>query len=279
MDWNRIKFTLDRFESMVQANVKELKQHYRRIQQLEEEDDYESSIIEKNNAKQLIDQLLVGLKQILELRTQLAEDYHDMFDSTIAPIRQQIQSLTSAFNSLQRPRSVKKATIGSGNMFDDCFNNGNQSGNTSSIYEQQLMTQATLNPKLEELRLCAEQRKMDAEASEKLAHDIDDLNQMMTDLAQLVHNQHELVDSIEESVERSVHDVQSGHQQLKKAVASNNAKYPLMAAGVGSVVIGGPAGFFASSAVVGIAAAVGGAFAGLYGGRVIKRQANKAANE
>uniref|UniRef100_A0A915DHM9 t-SNARE coiled-coil homology domain-containing protein n=1 Tax=Ditylenchus dipsaci TaxID=166011 RepID=A0A915DHM9_9BILA len=224
MDWSRAKFVLDRFESMSLMNLKELKQHIRRIQQLEEENDLESS-------------------QILELRTNLAEDYIDMFDTRIEPIRLQIQGMANTFNLIQRQKAAAAShdhsQSGSGtNMFDDCFSEEDGRNNSNSIYEQQLLTQATRNPKLEELKMEAQQRRMDAEASEKLAQDIDDLNQVMTDLAQLVHSQHELVDSIEEHVERSNQEVHSGHQQLKKAVANSNAKYPLMAAGVGSVVIG-----------------------------------------
>lgn len=41
-------------------------------------------------------------------------------------------------------------------------------------------------------------------------------------------NQHDMVESIEEHVERSSQAVQSGQQQLKKAVTTKNAKYPLV---------------------------------------------------
>lgn len=46
----------------------------------------------------------------------------------------------------------------------------------------------------------------------------------MEDLAQLVHSQHEIVDSIEEQVERSAHEVQQGNRQLKQAVRSNQGE-------------------------------------------------------
>jgi t-SNARE complex subunit (syntaxin) len=61
----------------------------------------------------------------------------------------------------------------------------------------------------------------------------------MIDLAQLVHSQHEIVDSIEEQVERSAHEVQQANKNLKQAVRSNQAKYPLVAAAVGGVALGG----------------------------------------
>lgn len=71
-----------------------------------------------------------------------------------------------------------------------------------------------------------------------------------------------MVDSIEAHVEQAQHDVQAGHRNLKRAVASNSAKYPAMAAVAGAAVVGGPVGLGFGSAVMGIAAAVGGAIAG-----------------
>ncbi|KAI1717865.1 SNARE domain-containing protein [Ditylenchus destructor] len=281
MDWTRAKFILDRFESMSKINLKELKQHYRRIQQLEEDGDHESSVIEKNNANRLIDQILEGLKQILALRKDLNTDCHDSFDSRIEPIRLQIQGMVNTFKIQlvkppQNPRENRYDSSNDSNMFDDCFSNAGYKNN--SIYEEQFQTQETINPRLQELKMKAEQSRMDAEATEKLSQDINDLNQVMTDLAQLVHSQHDLVDSIEEHVERTTHEVQQGHQNLKKAVNSKNAAAPLLGAAVGGMVLGGPVGIAAGSTIAGVAAAVAGAFGGLYGGRLIKKQVNKEAN-
>jgi t-SNARE complex subunit (syntaxin) len=61
----------------------------------------------------------------------------------------------------------------------------------------------------------------------------------MVDLAKLVHEQHEIVDSIEEQVERTAHDVEQSNKHLKQAVRTNQAKYPVVAAAAGSVIVGG----------------------------------------
>lgn len=70
------------------------------------------------------------------------------------------------------------------------------------------------------------------------------------------------MDSIEENVERSRLEIQSGHKQLKKAQAAQTAKYPLVAAAIGGVALGGPIGIAAGSTIAGVCAAVGGAVAG-----------------
>jgi hypothetical protein len=107
-----------------------------------------------------------------------------------------------------------------------------------------------------------------------------------------------------DEVDRTLQQVQAGERNLRRAVASNSAKYPAVAAAVGGVALGGPVGVAAGSAIAGIVAAVGGAFAGfhflqiktntafftsmleslipyiftgLYGGKLLKKQSQKQA--
>ncbi|VDN35990.1 unnamed protein product [Gongylonema pulchrum] len=105
--------------------------------------------------------------------------------------------------------------------------------------------------------------------------DIEDLNEVMEQLAQLVHAQHDVVDSIEEHIERAHLDVHSAHRDLKKAQAAQTAKYPLVAAAVGGAALGGPVGIAAGSTVAGIFAALG----GLYGGRYFRRKVRETATQ
>uniref|UniRef100_A0A914BY20 t-SNARE coiled-coil homology domain-containing protein n=1 Tax=Acrobeloides nanus TaxID=290746 RepID=A0A914BY20_9BILA len=275
MNWPRASIMVDRFERMAQTNVRELKQHYQRILQLENEYDYENATVEKNNAKRLVDQILAGFHQILTLRAELLPEAQEQFDVRLEPIRLQIQSTVNALNTLiSKPSTKNLPEHSQNNMFADCFDNEP----TTSIYEEELSKRSIQkNVQVEDMRLRAEQARLDAEATKKLSDDIEDLNHIMADLARLVHEQHDMVDSIEEHVERAQRDVQTGHRQLKKAVASNSAKYPVIAAVAGSVALGGPVGLGFGSAIAGIAAAVGGAVAGLYGGRVLKKQVVKEA--
>uniref|UniRef100_A0AC34GNG9 t-SNARE coiled-coil homology domain-containing protein n=1 Tax=Panagrolaimus sp. ES5 TaxID=591445 RepID=A0AC34GNG9_9BILA len=320
----------------------------------EKSGDYESLTIEKINAKKMIDSMLDGFKQILSKRQEIPSEQHEAFDIRIEPIQRQTQAIINAIMTLiekphpqtslpSSPAAIKKNS----NIFDDCFipeeerdaYGGISSGSSGlrgggQYYEQQLVeqTQTQAEKHVGDLQFKLERAKEDADATKKLAQDIEDLNQVMEDLAALVHSQHDIVDSIEEHVELatykvesgnrelkkalasknaqvplaaaaigataaggpvgfSQHDivdsieehvelatykVESGNRELKKALASKNAQVPLAAAAIGATAAGGPVGFVAGSAALGIVAGIGGAVAGLFGGRLLKKQAQEA---
>ncbi|KAE9554107.1 hypothetical protein FO519_002696 [Halicephalobus sp. NKZ332] len=238
--------------------------------------DVENLIVEKTNAKKMIDSILDGFKQILAKRQGLPSDQREEFDKRIDPIKRQTQATINAIMSLiEKPLPETKRE----NIFDDCFIDerdaygGISSSTSKSTYEKEFLdqTQSTIEKHRDDLRFKLTKAKEDAEATARLARDIEDLNQVMEDLATLVHCQHDMVDSIEEHIEMTTHHVHEGNQQLKKALASKNAQVPLAAAAVGATAAGGPVGFAAGSVVLGTVAAVGGAVAGLFGGRWIKK--------
>uniref|UniRef100_A0A183CKY1 t-SNARE coiled-coil homology domain-containing protein n=2 Tax=Globodera pallida TaxID=36090 RepID=A0A183CKY1_GLOPA len=185
----------------------------------------------------------------------------------------------SPSTALPHPSSIHPSGISNRTIirssFDNFFEEEVQS--EENIYERHLAQQqmSREEARLVELQLYKEQAKDKADATQQVAQDINDLNQIMQDLAQLVHEQHDMVDSIEDHVERSMREVKVGERNLRRAVASNSAKYPVAAAAVGGAVLGGPIGVAAGSLVAGVAAAVGGAFAGLYGGRILQRKVQK----
>uniref|UniRef100_A0AC35EQ16 t-SNARE coiled-coil homology domain-containing protein n=1 Tax=Panagrolaimus sp. PS1159 TaxID=55785 RepID=A0AC35EQ16_9BILA len=260
----------------------------------EKSEDYESLTIEKINAKKMIDSMLDGFKQILSKRQEIPPDQHEAFDIRIEPIQRQTQAIINAIMTLidkphppTSPTAIKKNS----NIFDDCFipeeerdEYGGIASSTSNKnhgggqYEQMLaeQTQTSAQKHVGDLQFKLERAKEDAEVTKKLAQDIEDLNQVMEDLAALVHSQHDIVDSIEEHVELAAYKVESGNRELKKALANKNAQVPLAAAAVGATAVGGPVGFVAGSAALGIMAGVGGAIAGIFGGRLLKKQAQEA---
>uniref|UniRef100_A0A1I8AQH4 t-SNARE coiled-coil homology domain-containing protein n=1 Tax=Steinernema glaseri TaxID=37863 RepID=A0A1I8AQH4_9BILA len=272
LDWIRASVIIDRFERMATMNVRDLRGHYQRIVSSETKGDQAVAAQEKHCAKRLIDQLVAGLQQILALRAQIVPEDQDRFDIRIEPIRLQIQSVVNSLDAVLKEAPPKPIESPSGvTDYERLYENELNQHATHGVQTQKQV-------KMDQLRLEMEQRKADAEAHQSLQRDITDLNYIMEDLARLVHQQHDMVDSIEEHVEKSHQHVQQGHQQLKKAVAAKSAKYPLIAAAVGSVALGGPIGVAAGSAVAGVFAAVGGAVAGLYGGRAIKRHHLNEAN-
>ncbi|TKR64151.1 hypothetical protein L596_024733 [Steinernema carpocapsae] len=268
LDWIRASMIIDRFERMANLNVRDLRGHYHRIVSAETSEDHALAASEKHSAKRIIDQLVAGLQQILALRSQISAEDQEQFDMKIEPVRLQIQSVVNSLDAIlkEAPKPVQPSGV----------------LDYESLYENELhgnsLQQAQKQKEAQEMRLVMEQKKMEAEAHMDLQKDVQDLNFIMEDLARLVHQQHDMVDSIEAHVEKSQQQVQAGQQQLKKAVAAKSAKYPLIAAAFGGVALGGPVGVAAGSAIAGVCAAVGGAVAGLYGGRAIKRHHQNEAN-
>ncbi|VDK49875.1 unnamed protein product [Anisakis simplex] len=238
---------------------------------------------DKRHITRKLDQLLAGLRQILDIRSKLSDQDQERFDQRIEPIRTQIQSVVNTLNLVcasddndnensagdlgcsPKEELISGKNFNDGrNIYADLYEQQTSAAARAQSGPEQMRTQAQI--RADELRLKAEQARMDAEESKRLAADIQDLNEIMIDLGQLVHNllqsQHEIVDSIEENVERSRHHVEAGHRNLKKAQSSQSAKYPLVAAAVGSVALGGPIGIAAGSTIAGVCAAVGGAIAG-----------------
>ncbi|VDM57232.1 unnamed protein product [Angiostrongylus costaricensis] len=118
--------------------------------------------------------------------------------------------------------------------------------------------------RLLEMKLKAEEAKMTAEATAKLNKDMRDLEEIFAELATIIHQQHEVVDSIEEHVERAAYDIRHGNEELKKAVKNKSSHTTVTAAVVGGLCIGGPVGVAAGSAVAGISAGIAGLIAGMH---------------
>lgn len=83
-------------------------------------------------------------------------------------------------------------------------------GATQEQLQQQLQQQGQSNLNLEELR----ERE---ESVRKLEHDIVEVNHIFKDLATIIHNQGETVDSIESSIFRATEDVSRGAQEIARA--------------------------------------------------------------
>uniref|UniRef100_A0A0R3RWE4 t-SNARE coiled-coil homology domain-containing protein n=1 Tax=Elaeophora elaphi TaxID=1147741 RepID=A0A0R3RWE4_9BILA len=264
MDWPRALIIIKRFDRMARVNLRELQLLLLNI-------DGTNSLVDSKNkrdASQKVDQLLDGLQQVLNVRSHLSAVDREHFDVHIEPIRIQIQSVINALNGI-----VATKTSETKNIYDD-------------LYEKSLLEERAEEDELQEekqakinsLHLQAKEAKANAIEMKKLASDIEDLNEMMMQLAQLVHAQHEVVDSIEEHIEKAQADVHKAHKNLKKAQVAQTVKYPVIAATIGSIAVGGPVGFVAGSAVVGIFAAFGGAVAGVCSGKYFRQKVLETAN-
>ncbi|CAJ0572135.1 unnamed protein product, partial [Mesorhabditis spiculigera] len=222
----QVALVIERYERIARDEINSLKRLH--VQIVEGNNRKENTHALQAQAKRVEDQLLKGLAQVMSTRAELEPESCEEFDLKIEPVRLLIQSEEDEPN----------------------------------IYaeEARLQMEKTMN-KNSELKMKAEEARLMAEESVRLEADVQDLNEIFTQLQTIVHQQHDMVDSIEEHVEQAHSQVERGNQQLKQAVKHKNAKVPVVTAVVGGLALGGPVGIAAGSTIAGVAAAVGGAFA------------------
>lgn len=109
------------------------------------------------------------------------------------------------------PVSRERATSGSDKSSQVLIDLAQQQDGTSQQQEQQQqLQQEQPNLNLDELR----ERE---ESVRKLEHDIVEVNHIFKDLATIIHNQGETVDSIESSIFRATEEVSRGAQEIARA--------------------------------------------------------------
>ncbi|CAB3408205.1 unnamed protein product [Caenorhabditis bovis] len=247
---------IDRYERMASSKLVELKKLQRIALDGGPRDNRQLRI----TITQYEEQLMQGLEQILQLRTDIDPTNFEAFDLKIEPIRRQIQTSVKVNRSLPQLQT-------SSSFYE---------ADEENPYEVEAQRHLQESARREnEMRQLAEDARMKAEGTKKIQKEMEDLEQIFAELAKIVHEQHDAVDSIEEQVERATEDVKRGNDQLKKAVKSKAAKTPIVAGVVGGLALGGPVGLAAGSGLAGIAAGVGGIFAGIYTGRIFKRAATQ----
>ncbi|CAJ0928882.1 unnamed protein product, partial [Mesorhabditis belari] len=254
----QVSLLLERYERIAKGEVASLKKMLQQINELESNGKDAQQL--RNQALRIEDQLLLGIEQILSTREKLESELQDEFDTQIEPIRKLIQTTVNALRQMKQTKTPSTT-----------FNGGIEEEEVN-VYAEELDLQMNAGKRREaDLKMKLEETKRMTEESRRLETDIEDLNEIFNQLQTLVYQQHDMVDSIEEHVEQARNDVGRGNEQLKSALKSKNAKVPIITAVVGGLALGGPVGVAAGSMLAGTAAAVGGAFAGLYGGRWIKK--------
>ncbi|CAI4227578.1 unnamed protein product [Auanema sp. JU1783] len=259
MSWERMSKIIDRYEKLSLNQIRDLKQ----LQKIVIERSNQDNVTVREQIQSLEEHLLNGLAQLFSSRNNLEDEFHDLFDQRLEPIRSQIQS-TVAINKTLPSLNLK------GNDVYDSFK---ELDNPYEFESKRYARQSLSEMKFMEDQI--KEAKEKAEATSRLEQDMHALEDIMVELHTLVYQQNEVIDSIEEHVERANHDVQRGNNQLKRAVQHKAAKLPLLTAVAGGVALGGPVGFFAGSAIAGLTASVLGAVVGVFGGKHVKRAATE----
>ncbi|KHJ88487.1 GC-rich sequence DNA-binding factor-like protein, partial [Oesophagostomum dentatum] len=245
MSWQRMSIVIDRYERLVTGQLRDL----RKLQRMAMNPNTDSASV-RDQIDRIGQQLQSSLAQLLGERGNLDEVGQEHFDARVEVLRKQIQTAIHATASLP-PLESKNPFLD-----DDDTDDSNPYEAEGRRYVQETDARAM------ELKAKAEEARMMAEATAKLNKDMMDLEEIFAELATIVHEQHEVVDSIEEHIERATHDIKHGNEQLKKAVRSKTSRATVTAAVVGGVAVGGPVGIAAGSAVAGVAAGVAGLVAG-----------------
>lgn len=244
-----MNIVIDRYERLALSEMRDL----RRLQKMAMNPNTDSASV-RNQIEQICQHLQSGLTQLLAERDNLDPEGQEHFDERTQTVRRQIQAAVHATNTL--PPLVSKNPF-----LDEESDENNPYEAESKRYVQETSIRAL------ELKAKAEEARMTAEATAKLNKDMRDLEDIFAELATIVHEQHETVDSIEEHIERATHDIRRGNEQLKKAVRSKTNRATVTAAVVGGLAVGGPVGVAAGSAIAGIGAGIAGLVAGVYGGK------------
>ncbi|KAJ1350954.1 hypothetical protein KIN20_006885 [Parelaphostrongylus tenuis] len=257
MSWKRMNLVIDRYEKFVMTELREL----RKLQRMAMNPKTDSASV-RDQISRIGQQLQSSFAQLLGERGNLSSTEQENFDQRIEPMRKQIQTAIHAAGTL--PPLTSK------NPFDE------EELDETNLYEAETKRyMQESDARLLEMKTKAEEAKMTAEATAKLNKDMRDLEEIFAELATIIHQQHEVVDSIEEHVERATYDIRHGNEELKKAVKNKTSHTTVTAALVGGLCIGGPVGVAAGSAVAGISAGIAGLVAGIYGGKWFKNSLRK----
>ncbi|KIH55911.1 GC-rich sequence DNA-binding factor-like protein [Ancylostoma duodenale] len=179
MSWQRMSIVVDRYERLAISELRDL----RKLQRMAMNPSTDSASV-RSQIDRIGQHLQSGLAQLLGERENLDADGQDQFDARVESIRKQIQSAIHATASLP--------PLESKNPFDE------PDSDDSNPYEaeRRRYVQETDSRALE-LKAKAEEARMVAEATAKLNKDMRDLEDIFAELATIVHEQHEVVDSIE----------------------------------------------------------------------------------
>ncbi|PAV85656.1 hypothetical protein WR25_08262 [Diploscapter pachys] len=249
LSWDRIDKMIDRYERLCNENLKEMATLQRALFDATTSKD----ICKRHNYSQqrtqlnrIEDQVLSGFRQLLAIRPEIEEPLQEKFDLRTEPIRKKIQSCVQANSKLPDEISTEIAR------------RQDEESESAELnpYEEEMIRHSKQidNAHVESLKQVAKDAQEKAAATAKLQQDMQDLEQIFAELNRIVHEQHDIIDSIEDHVEKSATNIDRGNKELKKAIAHKAAKAPIVAATVGGLAIGGPVGIAAGSVLAGVVA-------------------------
>lgn len=210
---------------------------------------------EQINASRTVKQLKATLQDLTEIQNKVQTFDKDKFNRATADVKRDALNVLKEYQAIENNIRLAKEDI----------LHKSEDEEKKKIEEEALNE---LSRQMLEIKQDNEQILMVAEEMERLENDIHGVQEIFTDLAQLVHIQGEAVSNIENNIETTHENVKAGESQLAKAAKYKAGMYPLIGAVVGTCV-GGPIGALAGFKM-GSVAAVTGTIIGFTGGKLVK---------
>uniref|UniRef100_A0A1B6F7S7 t-SNARE coiled-coil homology domain-containing protein n=1 Tax=Cuerna arida TaxID=1464854 RepID=A0A1B6F7S7_9HEMI len=245
-----LEVPIQKFNCAVSHFVELLKTHDANITKLKKIQQWEELQKELANALKTVNQLTYLLNDMDNLRNQVVDSEISKFDKLV------FNSKQSALNAIKIHQDIRiRSRLPTSTRVED--------EPSSEEQDQKLQIISNLSEDIK-------QKEKLAVSMDQLHQDVEDIQSLFQDFAQLVHEQGENVEKIEEHVETTHQNVVEGEKFLCQAAKYKTGIYPLMGAVVGSMV-GGPVGLLAGMKL-GSLTAVGFGVLGFTGGKLLKSQ-------
>ncbi|KAJ8962977.1 hypothetical protein NQ314_005694 [Rhamnusium bicolor] len=259
-----IEVPLNKFtEEVIPHHQKIYEQYKTTIQKLVQVNNEEQLKREVKDKKRTIKQLRDLMYELDTLRAQVEDVDLDKFDIKTLSLRKIILNLINGYSELEKAADNVTNALRENEEMDK--ENYNPFEGTSQLQIQE---------NLEDLKLKQHQEQLNK--VENINKDVGELHEIYKHLNEMVETQGQDVDNIEETVESTQNNVESGTRHIIKAHKLKAVAYPVTGAFLGGI-IGGPIGLVAGIKIGGIAA-LGCAIAGYTGGKYFKKIHNSESN-
>ncbi|XP_071791917.1 syntaxin-17-like [Asterias amurensis] len=278
-----LKFT----KIVVPTDLERLRQHKVNIVKFHKQRNWEKLTTEQINARQTVQQLKANIREMEKTRSLIREEDLPSFDSRVSPVKE--EAIHAVVDFLEMT-DTEQAPLGGAqtrnfvSQGDSMLRHRNfgSSDEFEVINAQETIPEDTHQAESERQLECLMQQQADAqskaslEAWENLHNDLISLNSVIHEFATHVRVQGEIVDSIEDHVDKSQDHVSTGRRYLIKASTLKAALFPVSGAIIGGC-LGGPVGLYAGMKV-GTVAALGGGALGYASGRFLKKKKDRQAS-
>lgn len=278
----------------IPLDLDRLGNHCRNIQKFQQNQQWDKLRSEQINARRTVQQLKANVRAMEKVRLQVCDDDLGVFDDQISPVKEEvIQAVVKVIelcgverSPLGDPimtQSLTQSLLGSDEMLRSRFRHTNSleasspsssMDSTDAISEnlsQDSSETYSIQQQTQEARAVPNQDVEDGWIH--LKNDLVELNSLTHEFAAQVQAQQEQVDSIQNNLQVTEHNVSRGVRHLLKASTYKSAMLPIGGALIGGIV-GGPVGIIAGLKV-GAAAALGGGAIGFFSGRALKKRQDK----